>query len=224
VDESIRANERADGLYHAYNLVEFGGRGGIPVQRFACDAGRSGGDFGRQCSLRRRVVARVVRIAAEPDVPRQPATYMLYPDRRLPRFLEKEQIPASAVSRSALFKRLLADGNTQLIERDVAGVCHFHPRITNAGDVQVILSQLAAAGYARQVNASHVGPGAIRKMFDHRSFTGRSGTFFGYEGLGCIFWHMVSNCGSRRRNLFSRRRRDRRPAREVYHRHPRRHR
>ena len=29
-------------------------------------------------------------------------------------------------------------------------------------------------------------------MFDHASFTGRSGTFYGYEGLGCIYWHMVS--------------------------------
>ena len=29
-------------------------------------------------------------------------------------------------------------------------------------------------------------------MFDHKSFTGRSGTFFGYEGLGSIYWHMVS--------------------------------
>jgi len=30
------------------------------------------------------------------------------------------------------------------------------------------------------------------EMFDHQSFTGRSGTFFGYEGLGSIYWHMVS--------------------------------
>ncbi len=29
-------------------------------------------------------------------------------------------------------------------------------------------------------------------IFDHKSFTGRSGTFFGYEGLGSIYWHMVS--------------------------------
>ena len=29
-------------------------------------------------------------------------------------------------------------------------------------------------------------------VFDHKSFTGRSGTFFGYEGLGSIYWHMVS--------------------------------
>ena len=32
----------------------------------------------------------------------------------------------------------------------------------------------------------------FEEMFDHQSFTGRSGTFFGYEGLGSIYWHMVS--------------------------------
>ena len=30
------------------------------------------------------------------------------------------------------------------------------------------------------------------EVFNHRSFTGRSGTFYKYEGLGCIYWHMVS--------------------------------
>ncbi len=30
------------------------------------------------------------------------------------------------------------------------------------------------------------------ELFNHRFYTGRSGTFFGYEGLGCIYWHMVS--------------------------------
>jgi hypothetical protein len=29
-------------------------------------------------------------------------------------------------------------------------------------------------------------------VFDHKSFTGRSGTMFGFEGLGSIYWHMVS--------------------------------
>jgi hypothetical protein len=28
--------------------------------------------------------------------------------------------------------------------------------------------------------------------FAHRAFTGRSGSFFGYEGLGSTYWHMVS--------------------------------
>ena len=30
------------------------------------------------------------------------------------------------------------------------------------------------------------------EVFHHRSFTGRSGSFCKYEGLGCIYWHMVS--------------------------------
>jgi hypothetical protein len=29
-------------------------------------------------------------------------------------------------------------------------------------------------------------------VFNHKAFTGRSGTFFGFEGLGSIYWHMVS--------------------------------
>ena len=32
----------------------------------------------------------------------------------------------------------------------------------------------------------------FEEIFDHRQFTGRSGTFFAYEGLGSIYWHMVS--------------------------------
>ena len=30
------------------------------------------------------------------------------------------------------------------------------------------------------------------KVFHHKAFTGRSGTMFGFEGLGSIYWHMVS--------------------------------
>ena len=29
-------------------------------------------------------------------------------------------------------------------------------------------------------------------VFNHRSFTGRSGTMFSYEGIGSIYWHMIS--------------------------------
>ena len=32
----------------------------------------------------------------------------------------------------------------------------------------------------------------FEEVFCHKEFTGRSGTFFGYEGLGSFYWHMVS--------------------------------
>ena len=33
---------------------------------------------------------------------------------------------------------------------------------------------------------------AYERVLRHHAFTGRSGTMFGYEGLGCIYWHMVA--------------------------------
>jgi hypothetical protein len=32
----------------------------------------------------------------------------------------------------------------------------------------------------------------FENIFHHDEFTGRSGTFFAYEGLGSVYWHMVS--------------------------------
>jgi hypothetical protein len=32
----------------------------------------------------------------------------------------------------------------------------------------------------------------MRRTFRHNEFTGRANTFYKYEGLGSIYWHMVS--------------------------------
>jgi len=32
----------------------------------------------------------------------------------------------------------------------------------------------------------------FEEVFSHKTYTGRSGTMYGYEGLGSIYWHMVS--------------------------------
>jgi hypothetical protein len=120
-------------------------------------------------------------------------SYLLYPDRDLPRFVEKNNIPGRELRRAPLLGKLLADGNRQLVERDVAGQVHFHSSVKNARDISRILDELAATRHARL--ARRDGPlvlAIFERLFDHESFTGRSGTFFGYEGLGCIYWHMVS--------------------------------
>ena len=46
--------------------------------------------------------------------------------------------------------------------------------------------------YAELVKARPRRSRLCLKMFNHDEFTGRSGTFFAYEGLGSIYWHMVS--------------------------------
>ena len=47
--------------------------------------------------------------------------------------------------------------------------------------------------YAELVQADTAKIEALfENIFRHAEFTGRSGTFFAYEGLGSIYWHMIS--------------------------------
>jgi len=192
-DESIRANRRSDGLYHAYNLIKLENPREIPIRRLyemleGQVAVLSSGRLTARESLD-LLVALKRSAMYRPDQ----RSYLLYPNRRLPRFVEKNNIPRKELDRSRLLQKLIADGNRLLVERDAAGRYHFNGSITNGRDVAQILEKLAGAGYARLVKSeARLVLNLFERLFDHQSFTGRSGTFFGYEGLGCIYWHMVS--------------------------------
>ncbi len=140
-------------------------------------------------------------------------SYLLYPDRNLPRFVERNIIPDKELRRSPLLRQLLADGHRQLVERDVAGQVHFHPSVKNARDLGRLLDELSGTPYARLAKRDRLQVLAIfERLFDHESFTGRSGTFFGYEGLGCIYWHMVSKLLLAAQETYFRAAADRAPA------------
>ena len=119
---------------------------------------------------------------------------MLYPDHELPGFLEKNIIPADAVAACPLLSAMAASGDTRLVIRDADGHHRFAAGLANASVLNERLAALAAdprwAGlaqdYAPRVRATY------ERVFNHRAFTGRSGSMFGYEGLGCVYWHMVA--------------------------------
>ena len=119
-------------------------------------------------------------------------SYILYPNKELPKFVHKNTIATIDVTSCELLRQLIADGNTQLINQDGNGAYHFNGSFNNADSVKVALSNLSHL-YAPLVEKDSKKVLAIfESVFDHKSFTGRSGTFFGYEGLGSIYWHMVS--------------------------------
>jgi len=193
INHSIRSNRRPDGLFHAYNLVRFENRTRLPIRRLyemleGQVAVLSSGHLSAEASLE------VLTALKHSSMYRADQhSYLLYPNRQLPAFVNKNNISARELSRCALLRKLLADGNRQLIERDVAGWVHFSGTVTNARDILRILERLAAGGYTRLVKRdTAMVLDLFERLFDHESFTGRSGTFFGYEGLGCIYWHMVS--------------------------------
>jgi hypothetical protein len=194
VDRSIASNEREDGLYHSYNLMSVTAGGEwIVIRRLGLMLEGQVAILNSGC-LSPIACLRLLQALRQSKLYRaDQRAYILYPDKVLPRFLEKNNIPKKAVASCQLFRQLLADGNRQLVGTDVEGGCHFHGSIRNAADVRRILAVLSQAGYAELVARDEARVLEIfEEMFDHQSFTGRSGTFFGYEGLGSIYWHMVS--------------------------------
>ena len=73
------------------------------------------------------------------------------------------------------------------------GNYHFNGNFNNAKSLKEALSKLSSEKYGELIEKDReLLLDTFEEIFDHKSFTGRSGTFFGYEGLGSIYWHMVS--------------------------------
>jgi hypothetical protein len=98
------------------------------------------------------------------------------------------------VEKSILLKKLLDNNNYQIVNQDIKGNYHFNGNFHNANDLKEALLQLAnQQDYKSLVNnETELVLQIFEDVFNHKAFTGRSGTFYGYEGLGSIYWHMVS--------------------------------
>ncbi len=191
-EHSIRVNEREDGLYHAYNLIGVGHDTLSIRHLYEMLEGQvavlSAGCLTPEQSLKVLDTMKSSRLYRENQY-----TYMLYPDRELTRFTEKNRIPAPAVAASPLLSRLLAQGDDSIIEQDDAGNSYFSSEFHNASYLSAALDALSQTEYGALIDAERDQLLSVyESIFDHQSFTGRSGTFYAYEGLGCVYWHMVS--------------------------------
>jgi hypothetical protein len=98
------------------------------------------------------------------------------------------------VSGLTLISELVKNQDKSLIVMDEEGNFHFSGHIHNVKDVIRSLNALKnQPRYMELVNAESAEIESLfEEVFHHAEFTGRSGTFFAYEGLGSIYWHMVS--------------------------------
>ncbi len=191
-DQTIRLNEREDGLYHAYNVLGISSRG-VSVERLNAMLEGQVAVLSSGALSARQALAVLTALRQSELYRGDQHSYLLYPDRKLPAFRDKNTIPAELAARSELLGRLAADGNTDLVERDVGGRLHFNGLFRNVRDVRAALARLEELGYGELVGKeTDLIAEIFESVFEHKRFTGRSGTFYGYEGLGCIYWHMVS--------------------------------
>jgi hypothetical protein len=186
IDHSIRSNRRDDGLYHSYNLMKVSG-GAIVLRRLyemleGQVAALSSGALSAQDSVELLDALRLSRLYRADQ-----NTFVLYPDRKLPGFLEKNNIPSGAITKSRPLKAMIKSGDRRIVVQDLNGVAHFNAAFRNGALLKAALKTIALPQEeSAQILALY------EEVFDHQSFTGRSGTFYKYEGLGCVYWHMVS--------------------------------
>lgn len=183
VDATLQRCRRPDGLFDTYNLVEFGD-GTAAISRLypmlegqvaVLSAGwLSPGD----------AAALLDALHASPLYAADRDSFLLYPDRRLPGFLERNRLDGAAESLPVV-RRLLAEGRVDILQRQDDGTLRFAPTLTSRDALEA-----AAGGLDDGARADLVA--AYERVLGHHAFTSRSGTMFGYEGLGCIYWHMVA--------------------------------
>lgn len=192
LEASINSNERKDKLFHAYNIIEIAenevGVSYLDEMLEGQVAVLSSGYLSSD-----KVVGLMDALRSSKIYREDQNSYILYPNKELKGFLHRNQVPAADVENSNLLKQLVSDQDVTVIEKDVNGTYHFHGAIRNGFELDIALNKLDQDKYATLIDQDRELIQAIyEEVFNHKTFTGRSGTFYGYEGLGSIYWHMVS--------------------------------
>jgi hypothetical protein len=195
LDATIRHSRRPDGLYHSYNLIDVAPDGSAASVRHLEEMLEGQVAILGSGVLEPTVSADVVDALFASALYRpDQASFMLYPERRLPSFPTKNVIPAEEVTKNPLLETLLAAGDGRIVTCDVSGTHHFNADFENAGALEDQLDLLGQEEEWRALVAAHRAAtlDTYEAVFHHHAFTGRSGTMYAYEGLGSIYWHMVS--------------------------------
>ena len=195
IDHSIKKNRREDGLYHSYNLIDNMENNSLSIRYLykmleGQVAVLSSGYLSFEES------DKVLATLRNSDLYREDQnTYLLYPDRKLPRFTEKNNIPREELEKSKLLKEMLHNNDDRIVKKDNSGGVHFKGTLRNAQVLKEALNEVSNSQdyYSDFMSKeSDIILQIYENIFDHQSFTGRSGTFYKYEGLGSTYWHMVS--------------------------------
>jgi len=192
IDHSINANKRDDDLYQAYNLISFTNQNQINIRHlYEMLEGQvailSSGYLSIEDSI---ILINSLRKSAL--FRKDQSSYLLYPNRELPRFDEKNIIFKELIENSGLMEKNISFGNQKIFVQDVSGNWHFNSQFRNARLLKESLSEIKNNDNTITDDEINLILDIYESVFDHQSFTGRSGTFYKYEGLGSIYWHMVS--------------------------------
>ena len=192
LEHTIAANKREDNLHHAYNLMTVVNDEKVSISYLdemleGQVAALSSGYLSATEVLEALDAMKQSKLFREDQY-----SYLLYPNKDLQRFTQKNRISKDAIKGSKLLQTLLDDGNRQIVSQAIDSKFHFNGNFNNAESLKTALNELPSQYKSLVHDEKEDLLQVFEDVFNHKAFTGRSGTFYGYEGLGSIYWHMVS--------------------------------
>ena len=197
LEATIDANKRPDGLYHAYNILHIGedsmAVSDLTLMLEGQVAALSSG------YLSAKDAAQMTKaLKASPLYVADRNTYILYPDKELPLFWDKNNFAFEKIQKIPAVAKLMAAGCSKIFVCDdknpaADSTCHFNSDFRNVDFMRQAFAEIKAATPDMLSSADEKAfEDVYESIFNHQSFTGRSGTFYAYEGLGSVYWHMVA--------------------------------
>jgi hypothetical protein len=193
VDATLHANRRADGLFHSYNLLGISGMK-ASVGHLTLMLEGQVAVLGSGLLTPEEALSMLHSLRHSELFRADQHSYLLYPDREVVPFLSRNTLPAGWEKQIPNLAPLAKSGWHEIIAVDELGGAHFHADLTNAAGLEKRLDRLA--GEPQWQSAVTQDRAALldlwEAVFQHSSFTGRSGSMFAFEGLGSIYWHMIA--------------------------------
>jgi predicted CopG family antitoxin len=166
IDHSIQSNEREDHLFNAYNLIKFEQNDGISV-RYLYEMLEGQVSVLSSKFLKPEKAVVLLRALRSSSLYREDQqSYILYPNRRLPHFVEKNIIPNKLANNSKILKQLMRDKCKDFIEVDIEGKIHFNSQFRNSRILKDALDQLETYSEKDIQTVLDI----YEEIFDHQSF------------------------------------------------------
>ena len=191
IDHTIQTNVGDDGLHQSYNLLGFSGEQATVENLYPMLEGQVAAISSG--AIKPEQAADVLDALFDSEVYRpDQKTFMLYPDRLQTLFLAKNVISSAAFDKVPLLPQMIAADDERVVMQDVKGCYRFNPNMKNSGELVIQLNKIKADYPSLDNETVSNIENLYEQVFNHQSFTGRSGGMFGFEGLGSVYWHMVS--------------------------------
>lgn len=185
--KTLEANKRADGLYHAYSLLRINSDESVDIEYLTLMLEGQVSILSSGLLSQSESIELLDKLETSALYRKDQNSYMLYPDRELPDILSKAVVDDKLIEKSPFLKEQLDSGKSGIIEKGADGKIRFNGDLRNAAVLEEVLHPLSLSDSERNVILD-----TYEETFKHHTFTGRSRSFFAYEGLGSIYWHMVS--------------------------------